>query len=340
VGVPSVHDKIKQGIEAKLEGSGFISKSIFKMAYNSKKQALLKGQDTPIWNRIVFNKFKSALGGRVRFLVSGGAPLSAQCCEFMSVCFGVPVLQGYGLTETCGGSFISELDSMDISSRSCGGPLSCCEAKLVDVPEMGYLHTDQPYPRGEIFLRGPSISVGYYNNPAKTKEEWTNDGWFKTGDIGLLYPNNTFAIIDRKKNLVKPPHGEYIAPERLEAVYRNCPYVSNIMVYASSYYNDLIAFISPNRRALEEWAESQGIREEWHKLCENPKAEKVVLEGLNTVWQKTKLKSIERVIGVKLFPDEWTPENGWLTAAMKLRRYEVHKQYAKEIDALYSKLPK
>jgi len=199
VGVPSVHDKIKQGIESRLENSGWISKRIFKMAYNSKKQALISGLDTPIWNRIVFNKFKTALGGRVRFLVSGGAPLSSQCCGFMSVCFGVPVLQGYGLTETCGGSLITELDCIDIAARSTGAPLPCCEAKLVDVPEMNYLHIDSPEPRGEVYLRGPSISIGYYKNEAKTREEWTDDGWFKTGDIGLLHPNNTFAIIDRKK---------------------------------------------------------------------------------------------------------------------------------------------
>jgi long-chain acyl-CoA synthetase len=117
----------------------------------------------------------------------------------MSICFGVPVLQGYGLTETCGGSFISELDNIDIAAKATGAPLSCLEGKLVDVPQMSYLHTDLPNPRGEIYLRGPSISVGYYKNPAKTREEWTEDGWFKTGDIGLLHPNNTFSIIDRKK---------------------------------------------------------------------------------------------------------------------------------------------
>jgi len=257
----------------------------------------------------------------------------------MSVCFGVPVLQGYGLTETCGPSFICELDSMDINAKSTGGPLSCCEAKLVDVPEMDYLHTNNP-PTGEIYLRGPSISPGYYKNPAKTNEEWTPDKWFKTGDIGLLHPNNTFSIIDRKKNLIKPPHGEYIAPERLEAIYRNCPWVGNVMIYACSNYNEVIAFVYPNRRAVEDWAATQGIKEEWHHLSENPKVEKLVLDGLNNIWSSAKLKSIEKVMAVKIFAEEWTPENGWLTAAMKLRRNEVHKRFSKEIEEVYTKIPK
>jgi long-chain acyl-CoA synthetase len=325
VGVPAVHDRIKAGIEAKIASSGKLSQAIFKFAYNQKKEAMKRGKDTPLMNLIVFNKFKSALGGRVRFMVSGGAPLSPQCCEFMSVCFGVPVLQGYGLTETCGGSLVSELDSIDISARSSGAPLPCCEIKLVDVPEMNYKHTDNP-PTGEIYLRGPSVSIGYYKNPEKTKEEWTPDGWFKTGDIGLLHKNGTFSIIDRKKNLIKPPHGEYIAPERLESIYRNCPLVANIMVYVSSSYNEVIAFVHPNKRALEDWAEAQGIKKDFAGLCKDPKAEKEVLDGLGKIWQNARLKSIERIYAVKLFEEEWTPENSWLTAAMKLRRNEVHKK--------------
>jgi len=158
-----------------------------------------------------------------------------------------------------------------------------------------------------------------------------------------VYPiikKGTFSIIDRKKNLIKPPHGEYIAPERLESIYRNCPLVANIMIYVCSSYNDVIAFVHPNKRALEDWAEAQGIKKDFAGLCKDPKTEKAVLEGLNKTWQSARLKSIERVYAVKLFEEEWTPENGWLTAAMKLRRNEVHKKYAEEIKQIYEKLPK
>jgi len=306
---------------------------------NPKKKAMSEGKTTPLWNKLVFDKFKTALGGRVRIIISGGAPLSPQCCEFLAVCFGTPVCQGYGLTETCGGSIIREEDSIDLQAKSCGTPFPCCEAKLVDVPEMNYTHNDQPSPRGEIWLRGHSIASGYYKNPQKTAEEWTQDGWFKTGDIGLLQKDLTLSIIDRKKNLVKPPHGEYIAPEKLEAVFKNSPFIDNIMIYASSAHNDLVAFVAPNKKALQEFASKKGLHDiEWPELCNHKAAETAVLESLGSIWKNEKLKSMERISAVKLFPEEWTTENGWLTAAMKLRRNEIHKLHAPTLEHIYSKL--
>uniref|UniRef100_A0A6B2KZ22 AMP-dependent synthetase/ligase domain-containing protein n=1 Tax=Arcella intermedia TaxID=1963864 RepID=A0A6B2KZ22_9EUKA len=336
VGVPSVHDKIKQGIEAKLKAAGGLSRWIFHKAYETKKVALRAGQDTPFWDTIVFNKFKSALGGRVRFVVSGGAPLSAACCEFLSVCFGVPILQGYGLTETCGGSCVHELNTIDLDARSAGAPLPCCELRLVDVPEMNYLASQNP-PQGEIWIRGNSVSLGYFKNPEKTKEEWTGE-WFKTGDIGRLNADGTFSIVDRKKNLVKPPHGEYIAPERLETIYRNCPYVDHIMVYACSSYDELIAFVSPNRKALHDYAVANKLEEDIGHLCDNPQVQKLLVDELSKVWKKANLRSIERLHYVQLTPEEWTPENGWLTAAMKLKRNDIHATHADTIKQIYQKL--
>lgn len=134
----------------------------------------------------------------------------------------MPVLQGYALTETTAGGTLGEYDDLQ-GAVSVGPPVCCVEMKLVDCPEMGYTHNDTD-PRGEIWIRGPNVSKGYYKNPEKTyaeprflvlimirKEEFTDDGWFKTGDVGRLNKNGTISIIDRKKNLIKPPHGEYIA---------------------------------------------------------------------------------------------------------------------------------
>jgi len=132
-----------------------------------------------------------------------------------------------------------------------------------------------------------------------------------------------------KKNLVKPPHGEYIAPERLESIYKNSPFVDNIMVYASNKHNDLIAFVMPNKKKLQDWANSQGLNEDWEKLCDDTKAGKVVLESLNNVWKDANLKSMEKLVYVKLFSEDWTSDNGWLTAALKLRRNEIHKKTPK-----------
>jgi len=269
------------------------------------------------------------------FFVSGGAPLSPSTAEFLQVCFGVPVINGYGLTETCGASSCVESDALDIHARTIGTPTLCTEFKLVDVPEMGYTSKDTP-PRGEVWIRGNGVAKGYYKNPTKTAEEFTPDGWFKSGDIAQLNPNLTFGIIDRKKNLIKPPHGEYIAPERLEAVYKTAANIESIMVYACSTQNELIAFVKPKKELQTEQHKSVS----WESFVESPDAEKTILNGLNQVWKDNNLKSIERIHAVKLFAEEWTTANGWLTAAMKLRRQEMHKVHANLIEKMYQKIPK
>jgi long-chain acyl-CoA synthetase len=171
--------RLKAGILSKVEKSSGLAKFFFNQAYASKKAAVSVGKDTPLWNTIVFSKFKAALGGNVRFVVSGGAPLSKECGEFLRVyvpvvslsspclsCFGVPVLQGYALTETVAGGTLGELDDLS-AATNVGPPICAVEMKLVDCPEMGYTHND-PEPRGEIWIRGPNVSKGYYKNPEKT----------------------------------------------------------------------------------------------------------------------------------------------------------------------------
>jgi len=156
-------------------------------------------------NKLVFDKFKEGLGGRVRFMVSGGAPLSATTAEYLHVCFGVPVLQGYGLTETCGATAIAEYTCIDLRASHLGAPTLNTELKLVDVPQLNYFtqgkneNGEKDRPMGEIWVRGYGVAKGYYKNPTKTAEDFTEDGWFKTGDIAQLNPNLTISIIDRKK---------------------------------------------------------------------------------------------------------------------------------------------
>jgi len=140
------------------------------------------------------------------------------------------------------------------------------------------------------------------------------------------------------KNLVKPPHGEYIAVERLESSYKNCPFVSNILVYASSEHNDILALIHPNKSRLEEWAEKNSLSLSWEALCADQRAKKAVLEGLAKTWKETNLRSIERISGVELYPDEWTPDNGWLTAAMKLQRQQIYKQKQDVFQRLFDEI--
>jgi len=148
-----------------------------------------------------------------------------------------------------------------------------------------------------------------------------------------LNSNFTISIIDRKKNLVKPPHGEYIAIERLEAVYKNSPLVEHIMVIASSHHNPLLAFVQPRKASLE-----SKFGDSWEKACKSNEMKKEVLESLAKIWKENGLKSIERISEVILFPEEWSPDNGFLTAAMKINRTEITKKHKDEIDETFEKL--
>jgi len=229
---------------------------LFEIGYKVKLKAVNEGKDTPIFNLLMFNKMKQILGGRVRFILSGGAPLSPECNKYLKVCFGVPVVQGYALTETTGGATLTELDDPEVGVV--GPPIPSSEMKLVDVPEMNYTSKDQPCPRGEIWIKGPTVTKGYFLEKEKTIEVY-KDGWFTSGDVGCIMPNGTIKIIDRKKNMIKPPHGEYVAVERLESIYKNSIYVENICVYACGDKNELLALISPNKKMYTHWQQPKAL---------------------------------------------------------------------------------
>ena len=163
------------------------------------------------------NKFRAIMGGNVRLMVTGSAPISVEVLNFLKVCFCCPILEGYGQTESSAASCITLPN--DRKAGHVGGPLPCLKIKLRDIPEMEYTSKDKPHPRGEICFKGPSIFEGYYGNIEKTKEAFTSDGWLQSGDVGVVYPNGAIRIVDRAKNIFKLAQGEYIAPEKLENVY-------------------------------------------------------------------------------------------------------------------------
>ncbi|KAL4619551.1 hypothetical protein ACB092_06G087600 [Castanea dentata] len=194
--VPRLYNRIYDGITNAVANSGKLREGLFRVAYNSKKQAIMSGRNpSPMWDRLVFNKIKEKLGGRVRFLGSGASPLSPDIMDFLRVCFGCQVIEGYGMTETS--CVISMMDVGDNLSGHVGSPSPACEIKLVDVPEMNYTSKDQPHPRGEICVRGPIVFQGYYKDEGQTSEVIDNDGWLHTGDIGSWLPGGRLKIIDR-----------------------------------------------------------------------------------------------------------------------------------------------
>jgi long-chain acyl-CoA synthetase len=160
VGVPVILDRIANEIRSRVKRLNPVLKKIFQIGSKVKLTAVNEGKDSPILNLLFFNKLKQVLGGRVRFILSGGAPLSPECNNFLKTCFGVPVIQGYALTETTGGATITELDDPEVGVV--GPPIPFSEIKLVDVQEMKYTCKDKPNPRGEIWIKGKSLSKGYY----------------------------------------------------------------------------------------------------------------------------------------------------------------------------------
>jgi len=167
---------------------------------------------------IIFKKVKMMTGGRVRFMITGSAPISADVLDFLKVCFCCPIVEGYGMTETSAGSFTTFLN--DPVSGHVGGPQMNVKIRLRDLPEMGY-SSKNPEPTGECVFWGPSIMKGYYKNPEKTAEAFEGppeNGWLKSGDVVKVLPNGSIKIIDRAKNIFKLSQGEYIAPEKVENI--------------------------------------------------------------------------------------------------------------------------
>jgi len=327
-GVPLVFDRIKAGIVKKVSEESFLKRFIFKYALVLKQKAWLQGRPTPILNAVVFNQFKSRLGGKMRFMVSGGAPLSPSAHLFLESCFGVPLLQGYGLTETCGAGTVMLME--DRSQGTVGPPVPCSEIKLVDCPEMGYLTSSNP-PYGEVWIRGSNITKGYYKNPKLTEEVYTEDGWFKTGDVGRWNSNGTISIVDRIKNLVKGPTGEYIALEKLESIYKNSPFVVNACVFASKEFPILIAIVQPQPPAIAKFNAENPSDKLFHQ---NPAFAKAVHSSLVDIGRKDKLKSFELITHVIIVAEEWTPDNNLLTAAMKLNRRNIYTTYDAGINEI------
>lgn len=336
-GVPRVFETIRKGILQKTSSSGYIKKSLFDRAYQSKLRALKAGQvPSSIWDTLIFNKIKAKLGvTNLRTIVSGGAPLNADTMDFLRVVFGCGIAQGYGLTETCAGGSIQ--DPTQHSVNNVGFPIRSCEIRLVDVPDMGYYHTDNP-PRGEICIKGHNVADGYYKDPVKTAEVFKN-GWFFTGDIGEWNPDGTLSIIDRKKNLVKLAHGEYIALENLEMILNNSPYVApnGICLYADSYKDFAVAIVQPHFSGIANWAQENGIpTDDIKSLITNPALKKEIISNLKQICLDYKKKNFEIPANVHIVDVEWTPENGALTAAMKLNRQNIYKMWKSDIDQLYA----
>ncbi|KAK3353152.1 hypothetical protein B0T25DRAFT_543806 [Lasiosphaeria hispida] len=308
VGVPAVWESVKKGIIAKVNAGSPVVRGLFWGALALKERLLASGiPGSGILDAIVFKKIKEATGGRMKLCMNGGGPVAKDTQKFISMAI-CPMIIGYGLTETAAMGTLQ--NPLEWTSESIGAMPASVEAKLVDFAEAGYFATNKPNAQGEIWLRGPTVLDGYYENPKETAEAVTEDGWFKTGDVGEWDKNGHLKIIDRKKNLIKTLNGEYIALEKLESIYRSAPIVANICVYADDSKAKPIAIIVPAEPHLKKIAEELGIGgESIEELVHEKKLQAAVLRELQAAGRSGGLSGIEIIEGVVVSDEEWTPQN-------------------------------
>ena len=336
--VPAVMDRIRKAVTGKFERKGGAAAFIFNEAFRSKVDQWLQNRPTPFLDGVLFDKIRTqALGGRVRIMVSGGGPLSPETQLFMNVVFNCPVGQGYGLTETCGGGTVYWPG--DHALGWVGGPITSNDIKLVDWDEGGYTtrpNERSPNPQGEVWISGDNVAAGYYKLEDKTNESFVEDDsgrkWFLTGDIGEFNPQGMLKIIDRKKDLVKLSHGEYIALGQIETVAKLASVVTNFAVYADSSKDHCVALAVVNPDALPEPYCNYSENE----LIGNKDVGKIVQQEVANLGKldrrKREIPARVAVVGTQ----EWLPPSGLVTASMKLRRAVIYREFARELEELYA----
>ncbi|KAG4095044.1 acetyl-CoA synthetase-like protein [Neocallimastix lanati (nom. inval.)] len=337
--VPRLLNRIYDAVWDNINKKGGITAWLFNLAYNSKKRGLKRGRNTHwLWDRIVFNNIRNKLGGNVKAIYSGSAPLSADVTDFLNICFSCDVQEGYGQTETC--ACLSLTDKWDMESGHVGGPQSPVEVKLRDIEDMGYLSTDKPYPRGEICVRGHSVFRGYYKNPELTKEVLDEDGWFRTGDIGIWDEHNRIVIIDRVKNIFKLAQGEYVAPEKIEEVYLKYPIVNQIFVHGESLESQLVGIIVPKKKEFMEYAVANGVDASlsFEDMCKDKNIIKKLVNDINVHARSHNLKGFETIKNIYLEPHEFTEEENLLSPILKVKRGQALQKYRSIIKGLYDEL--
>uniref|UniRef100_A0A2K5RZD3 Long-chain-fatty-acid--CoA ligase n=1 Tax=Cebus imitator TaxID=2715852 RepID=A0A2K5RZD3_CEBIM len=301
---------------------------------SKRKEAELRSgiiRNNSLWDKLIFHKIQSSLGGRVRLMITGAAPVSATVLTFLRAALGCQFYEGYGQTECTAGCCLTVPG--DWTAGHVGAPMPCNFIKLVDVEEMNYMAAKG---EGEVCVKGPNVFQGYLNDPAKTAEALDKDGWLHTGDIGKWLPNGTLKIIDRKKHIFKLAQGEYIAPEKIENIYLRSEPVAQVFVHGESLQAFLIAIVVPDTETLCSWARKRGFDGSFEELCRNKDVKKAILEDMVRLGKDSGLKPFEQVKGIALHPELFSVDNGLLTPTLKAKRPELRNYFRSQIDELYS----
>ncbi len=267
-------------------------------------------------NSLVYKKIRAGTGGNLRMVFSGGAPLSKELAEFFwSV--GIPIYQGYGLTET---SPILTSNYPQNRSGSSGRPIPNVLIRIAA--------------DGEVLAKGPCVMQGYYKSPDATREVIDEEGWFHTGDIGYLDADNYLFITDRKKDLIKTAGGKFVAPQPIENALKTSPYILNAMIVGDQR-RFVVALIVPNATTVSAKAQEQGLRFASHGEMASHPAVRALIEG-EVKRLTAHLAQWETVKRFALLPEDFTFDNGSLTFTLKLKRRVVEQNYREIIDKLYA----
>jgi|CXWL01.1.fsa_nt_gi long-chain acyl-CoA synthetase len=327
VSVPRVYEKVLSRVYENAAKSSPTKQKIFNWAIEIGRQCLpwrLRHQSPPgllglklaIADKLVFSKVRERLGGRFTFAFSGGAPLSRDVAEFFWGA-GIPIYEGYGLTETS--PVITVNAERATKLGSVGKVIPNCTVVIAD--------------DGEILARGPNIMRGYWGNQKATDEVIDKDGWFHTGDIGVLDDEGFLAITDRKKELIVNAYGKNIAPAPIENALKGKQFVSQAVVIGDKR-NFLTALIVPDFETLEAWAKGQGLPSDRAALLAHPKVKAIFKAGVDSVNEH--LAKYEHIIAWELVGNEFTIDGGELTPTLKVKRRVINEKYKATLDRLYA----
>ena len=276
---------------------------------------LLKAQ-WAIADKLVYEKIRAGTGGKLRMVFSGGAPLSKELAEFFwSV--GIPIYQGYGLTET---SPILTTNYPNNRPGSSGRPIPNVLIRIAN--------------DGEILAKGPCVMQGYYKSQEATREVINEEGWFHTGDIGHLDADNYLFVTDRKKDLIKTAGGKFVAPQPIENALKTSPYITNVMIVGDQR-RFVVALIVPNATTVSGKMQDQGVRFTSNQEMAAHPAVRSLIEG-EVKRLTAHVAQWETIKRFALLPDDFTFDNGSLTFTLKLKRRVVEQKYLEIIDKLYA----
>jgi len=378
--VPKIWDILKKGVEDGLAKKSGLVRGLFQLAFSYRNFMVNHNMDTPLFNAILFVKrFKTLLGGRSKLFITGGGPISSEVQTFIRVAFATPLIQGYALTETtCAGTVQYPSDprnlvvgppvaSVEIMLRNCTEPEKDEEGaetggmvpSVLDRNDEPYLSTDTMHygervlGRGEVLIRGPSVSSGYLKQPEKTAQEFDSEGFFHSGDIAVFTTDGALKIVDRLKNLIKLKGGEYIAIESMEKEYGKSVFVNavngGIMCYGDGEMDRPVALVQADLVEIRKRMTGTGLENaDPEELCRDEAAVNLVLEDLRKEGRNGGLAVNEMLQTVALISGDgpeteaavnspWTPENQLLTASNKLNRKPIQKALASVLEPLRQK---